>query len=103
MYQQSRSFVQLDVDIKVERLCLYEDIGHVCLESNPSQVRCEHGTWEGTCRGDADNIYINVNTYLQLVWVDVTFIFYYIGHCLLLVLHWIGVSVTFLVSPSVHL
>ena len=32
-----------------------------------------------------------------------TFIFYYIGHCLLLVLHWIGVSVTFLVSPSVHL
>ena len=58
------------------------DIRHVLLESNPSQVRCEHGTWEGTCRGDADNIYINVNTYLQLVWVDVTFIFYYIGHCL---------------------
>ena len=65
--------------VKVERLCLYEDIGHVCLESNPSQVRCEHGTWEGTCRGDADNIYINVNTYLQLVRVDVNIYF---------LLHW---------------
>ena len=64
-----------EASYKVERLCLYEDIGHVCLESNPSQVRCEHGIWEGTCRGDADNIYINVNTYLQLVWVDVNIYF----------------------------
>ena len=37
---------------KVERLCLYEDIGHVCLESNPSQVGVsmahERGHTEGT-------------------------------------------------------
>ena len=63
-----------EASYKVERLCLYEDIGHVCLESNPSQVLCEHGTWEGTHRGDADNIYINsllpVSRYIDTTFAD---------------------------------
>ena len=95
-----------EASYKVERLCLYEDIGHVCLESNPSQVRCEHGTWEGTHRGDTNNVYI-ISTIIIILHipaiglVDVNV--YFRAHWTLLVIHWIGVSVTFLVSPSVHL
>ena len=73
---------------KVERLCLFEDIGHVCLESNPSQVGVsvsmahERGHTEGM-----PIIFISMST-PTCTWFGLmlTFIFHYIGHCMLFVL-----------------